>query len=64
MMKDVLVSIGIVLAIFTVVIALIGAAVVSTMNYENQQPCSYFKNTTVKNLPARCVEYFRASEVQ
>ena len=31
---------------------------------EEDQPCGYFKNYTVKNIPARCLKYFDGSEEQ
>lgn len=27
--------------------------------WETKQPCSYFKDTTAKNIPARCLDYYK-----
>ncbi len=47
---------------FILLIALIVWAAIATPNMQNTAPCSEFAGWTLKNVPARCVEFFKAEE--
>jgi hypothetical protein len=47
-------------AVFIACMAFFFHQLVKYDEYLNKQPCSYFENTQQRNLPARCIEYYKA----